>query len=543
MTENTPKGIFSINETVIVDFGAYSISKGEKTESLIESQPILLYALIRKYMDTMPLTKNEALQVTDCESKFDVTTASYQTIQDSYEALRQKVNRLKHKLSRFGFTIEAVRGVGYSLSQVNSIKQLSESSTETKATQNDFYSVVRSDDYLSFIKRVIRKYYGDAFLTQINERWFMVYTIPGTGIANNNIKGLDDLICPKEYLNKNLGEDELFHAESRNEYENTEYYKDYYNFVFTNIHFPKRPGYMLDTIFLDEKGYFDHISAHVATYAENVFTCHAVEYELYRAFLKYKDRNIDDPEIWKKLYSGLKMRNSYYNAAGRPDDDGYDEKMKSLLLSGNKRHALIGLEMMILIKDPLSNNYRVIIGERSEQNAMAQRVYEYPPAGGFEVFNNSDDEIYTSEELTSNYSPGYGIFREYLEELFNLSEYDGTGNGDAFNRIFRHPVICKIQQLMDLGKAEFRFLGVSVDLLLLRANLNFVLVIDDVEYPSGGFVVNNEYRKGRLLDDVFLTNMEEREDIWKRHHGPSAGIWYLFKQTELYKDLLNKIKK
>lgn len=49
---------------------------------------------------------------------------------------------------------------------------------------------------------------------------------------------------------------------------------------------------MLDEIETDADGNLCRIRAHVGTYAENVYSTHVLEYELYRAYLEYGKKRI-----------------------------------------------------------------------------------------------------------------------------------------------------------------------------------------------------------------------------------------------------------
>lgn len=529
-----PHGRYVLYDKCIIDFEHSKIYLAGQEEIGIHLRPqlsALLHRLILEKEQNRSLLHEELWELMKWSSgDSNVGEKEHRVISD-----------LRRKLRPFNIQVPN-EGEGYHLIYAPVNCATAESLPVVPETpKHDFYEVTKSDDYRAFTLRIFRKYYGESFLTDMNGHTFMVYTIPGNEYSvSQNIAELDERLCPKKHLVPNLCEDSTFDTRDHQGYTNCPYFREYYDAVGTNIHFPDRPGYMLDSIELDQEGKVDYITAHVGTYAENVYSSHAIEYELYLAYLKYRDADINDEQVWAELYNGLTMRNHIHGEVGHPGEVGFLEKMKRSLLHGQNRHALIGLEMLVLVRNPITHKYRVLLGERSNKVAMVQNVYEFPPAGGFEVLCDSDDGIYTEDEIVSDYSPGGAIFREYLEELFSLPEFDGTGTGSILDRILPNPHIREIQNLFQLDKARFQFLGISVDLLLMRQNLDFVLVIDDEEYPEGGFQVNDEYKKGRLLADVTLENIDNMANMWKRHHGPSAGVWYLFKQTELYKQLASE---
>lgn len=478
---------------------------------------------------------------------------------DTQNRAKDLISQIRRKYKILAECIKTHRGRGWSFlgniypeegnsSFSNSIYENSDSSGCNNDSEAilDFKETTVTPEYRGFITKVFERYYGSEILTKIEgvPFWALTYTIAGIPYrAGRLITDLDKALCPLSQLNTNCDESGFFKASNHQSYTGLPLFEEYHHIVKDCIHFPDRPGYMLDEIVLDESGKVKSVSAHVGTYAENVYSSHILEYEIYLAYLKFKDKNLDDPDIWEELYKDLKIRNNIHRGVGRLGDNLFLEKMKKSLTSGHGRDALIGLQMLVLIKSNRNQKYRVLIGQRSNTTAMVSGLYEIPPAGGYEVLGDNEDGIYEeNQDIIENFSPGCAIFREYLEELFNKSEFDGTGNGGITDLLLNDPRIQKVESLIQSGQAIFQFLGCSIDLLLLRPNLDFVLIINDEDYSRTQFITNEEYKKGRLLNGITVNNFdhEDHHYIWETHHGPSAGLWYLFKKTDLYHKLINE---
>ena len=93
---------------------------------------------------------------------------------------------------------------------------------------------------------------------------------------------------------------------------------------------------------------------------------------------------------------------------------------------------------------------------------------------------------------------------------------------------------------MNLSKIIKLILGCIVDLILLRHELSFYLVIDDEDYSlRHKFIGNEEIKNHAFISNINIDNFEEDIEIWEDLLAPGAAIWKLFKETKIY----SKIKK
>lgn len=398
--------------------------------------------------------------------------------------------------------------------------------------RGEFWKTIQTKEYDEFVNLVMKQYYGTSFFTRINNKDYGVFCVLGRPSSQTrSIKDYDD-IC-------DLDGSELtdFDICKHQKYNQNKWYAEYSTILEGKIRYPNRPGYMLDEISINADGYLDKLRVHVGTFAENVYSTHVLEYELYKTYLDYHQKDLNDSRIWNQLKESLIIRNRMHEDVPSYSDEGFNEKMRKSLLKGVNRDALLSVQMLVIIKSNRTHKYEVKIIQRSNDVVIKPGIYQFIPSGGFEILNDSDDDIYDDLELEENFSPGCAIFREYLEELFNVPEFEGGGTGSIEERLLKDSRIRKIENMLTNGEADFHFLGSVVDLAGLRHELSFALIIHDETYSETQFLANEECKKG-IVHSIPIQDFDKNHTIWKKIHGPSAAMWYLFQQTQLYKSLL-----
>lgn len=396
----------------------------------------------------------------------------------------------------------------------------------------NFWKTIQTPEFLKFVHNILIKYYGINFFSKINNQEFGIYCVPAKVThPATNIKDFDTL-C--DFENSELSDFDIHNHQSYNQ---NKWYTEYSTILDGKIRFPNRPGYMLDEITTDDEGHFDKLRVHIGTFAENVYSTHILEYELYKTFLIFKDRDIKDNKIWEELKSYMQIRNKMHQDVINSTTETKENCMRHSLLRGIGRDALLSVQMLVVVKSRRTHNYEVKIIQRSTDVVIKPGIYQFIPSGGFEILNDSEDDIYDDLELVENFSPGCAIFREYLEELFNVPEFEGGGTGSIEERLLKDPRITDIEQMLKEEKAELQFLGSVVDLAGLRHELSFVLVIHDESYSETQFLANEESKKGAIYN-IPIQQFNKNVAIWKKLHEPSAAMWNLFQQTTLFESLI-----
>lgn len=395
-----------------------------------------------------------------------------------------------------------------------------------------FWKIVKTKEFADFVTDVMRHYYSSEFFVNINNQEFGVYCVKGKD--SYKVSSIKDYDCLCDLEGSQLSDFEVIDHQG---YKGNKWYQEYRRILEGKIRFPDRPGYMLDEIVTDENGCFDKMQVHVGTFAENVYSTHVLEYELYRAYLQFSDKDLNNPEIWEQLKKTLTIRNSMHSDINAKSGKNFVKEMRASLLKGYGRDSLLSVQMLVIIKSKRTKKYEVKIIQRSNNVAIKPGIYQFIPSGGFEILNDSDDDIYDDIELIENFSPGCAIFREYLEELFNAPEFEGGGTGSIEERLLKDERIRVVEKMLAERKAELHFLGSVIDLAGLRHELSFVFIIHDEAYSENQFVANEECKKG-IVRSYSIQEFDKIAPIWKNIHAPSAAMWYMFQNTSIYKAII-----
>ena len=410
------------------------------------------------------------------------------------------------------------------------LMRLAESPIPDKRRQ--FCQEINTPDYRKFSREVMRRYYGNEFFTKINDTVNVpAYAVEGVHYeAAKRITDVD-VLCDADHSNFS------FNLNDHLDYDKLTWYQEYQEVLDGTIKYPNRPGYMLDEMELNPEGKLSSIRVHIGTYAETVYSNHVLEYELYKAYQTFKNADLSSSSVWSRLRDSLKIRNSFHPDVGCPGDSDYLPKMAASLLKGSNRESLLSVQMMVIMKSAWTHEYELMMIQRSQNAAIAAGLYQLIPSGGFEVLNDSEDDKYDTNTLKANFSAGSAVFREFLEELHGRSEFAGHARGSVRDHLWKNDMIREIEVMLKNGTAQFMFLGSVIDLVELRQELSFVLLIDDEEYSEHRFITNEECSNGCIIDGITIKNFETQPEYWQNMHSPSAGMWYLFKKTELFRKL------
>lgn len=361
-----------------------------------------------------------------------------------------------------------------------------------------YEETLNSADFVAFQTRVLKDYYGAEYFTTVFGQEYPVYCIPGQG----RYPFADFCVLP-------LGGDKQFPIDDNPTR------RQYHRLISPNIHRPKMQGFMLEN-FRWEKDRITGVQAWTGTYEQNVYTSHVLEYELYQAYCKAK-KGAARPS--------LPLRDAIQ--AGHT--------VREVLQTGCNRASLLGVQLLIVFKNARDGAYQVLTIKRSEDVAARPGFYQFVPSGGFEVYENSDE--HDPLELRENYNVLWAIYREYMEELIlgKDNDYEYGQGGETVSKIEREDAVKAIEQMLRAGTAQFVFLGSVTDLCGLRHELSFALKIDDPAYSELTFRSNSESKK------INRYTLDELRYLDRTKINPaSAGLWHLFENSSLYREILSE---
>lgn len=292
--------------------------------------------------------------------------------------------------------------------------------------------------------------------------------------------------------------------------------KKYLDFLGDSVKRPKMKGFSLKEIILNEDGSINNIIARISNYEQNLVTSHILEIELYEAYKKNKNKG--------SIQERLRYRNNYH---------GLNSPSKAILLPNNS-YPLISVQGLVIYKDysdPENQEWKAVIAQRRENVSIKPGLWQFQPAGGFEIFGSEND---TNEALVSNqFDIKNALLRELAEELYDVKEFEFCFDGRDSRSILSEKHISLITTLIAQQKASIEFLGIVTDLTVLRHEASFLIIIDDEkysEYPILGSSesTNIESLKINNLKDIFST---------EKVHASSAGLLQLAKESEKLKEL------
>ena len=406
-----------------------------------------------------------------------------------------------------------------------------------KRKKEEYYNTTATKEFKQFTIDVMQRYYGEKYLTKINGDTIITeYCLPASKriMYDTSIKDFD-MLCDKE--GSNILD---FKIKDHKKYKSVKFYDKYSCINKHEIQRPYHPGFMLEKASINNDGLVDkinNISVHLGIFAENVYTSDILEYELYEAYLhfekewkKIKEKNIKDEFFWERIKKSLEIRNHITEKNG----NAYNS-----LFNGNGRQSLITVQMIVVFKDHLNKGeYRVQMIQRSDDVAQAPGEYQMVPCGGFDLLHES----YNPYVIEENLSPGSCVFREYLEEVIEgkdvKAKYEGRGEGAVAEIILKNSNVLDICKMLDNKNASLQFLGSAVSLVLLRHTLFFALVIHDESFSCKPFIGNHEVKGGDILSMPINQVDDPEQDCWKMMNAGSKALWYMFKQTKEYEEIV-----
>ena len=380
-----------------------------------------------------------------------------------------------------------------------------------------------SEKFLLWQNIILEKYYGREYFTYVFNEYYPVNIFNGVNYT-----------YPFDYL---LEKNELELNKNIDNYKKVKYYKKYKRLLqpkhlsidYHRIKRPEMQGYMLNELKFDENLNVTHLNAWVGRYVENVYTSHILEYENYILYCKYGKKNIELKNIFNKVKSKMDIRNMIHK----------DKNIYDVLKSGCNRASLLGVQLIVVIKDHEDHQYKILTIKRSDNVAARPGFFQFIPSGGFEIYG--DEGKCKKYELIENFSVAHAVFREYIEEIYGNEDFESGKDGGIINDVRNNEKIDKIIKMIEIEKtAHFEFLGSIVGLVDLRNELSFVLIIKDENYSKEKFKPNFEGDKKRI-DRHSILEIEKRIDT-KKLNPSSAALYKLLTNNHLYKEILLESK-
>lgn len=409
-------------------------------------------------------------------------------------------------------------------------------------TRMNYYSLLNSIEFQNWRDKALNKIYGEHYFTNVFNVNFPAFTIEFEKYFSyqefKKVYNKADLFFEDNSI-ENLAHEEINVPDILNTpivnsgtlseiKQKKKLIQEYKKILGDSIKYPKLIGFMLDRYDLNESKRITHIYPKIGDYALNIFSSHILEYELLRAFEKVGGNvNFDEYNIWDYL--------PFRKYIHQPNSKEYN--IENILYTGIRRYSLFSVQCFVMFKDQNKNKYSTILMKRAiNPNKIAAKIgfYQFPPAGGFELYEK--EQIHTGDAIIENYSLRKAIFREYLEEIFGIDDFkavDPRTNQETTNNVLYHKEVQDIISMINNGTARFELLGVAVDLVTLRHELSFILMIDDESYSiTKHFCPNDEFTRNQSIASKIRIPISELESLLFNRPNINQGSAVLYSMVK-----------
>jgi len=218
------------------------------------------------------------------------------------------------------------------------------------------------------------------------------------------------------------------------------------------------------------------LTCELGYYYYTLDTCFSLLWEILSKLNKIRGDTDDD---FKRFDKELELRTGLHRVCRDP------------IVTGTGRSAAIGISTLVAYNDGLG--FKLWLKTRSTSGvAVYPGLVNVLPSGMFEPAVGKLDE---------EFSVRHNVFREYLEEVFDIPEAKGE---EAYDYFYNNPRLEFLCKFLGLGFAQLFLTGVAVDLLSLRPEICTLLLIRTPEWYSyhakapveqGRFSLSSEFFK------------------------------------------------
>ncbi|HZN17835.1 MAG TPA: hypothetical protein VFB84_06535 [Micromonosporaceae bacterium] len=197
------------------------------------------------------------------------------------------------------------------------------------------------------------------------------------------------------------------------------------------------------------------MDAYLGSYFDMVCSADYLEYEMLAALVRSSFRSI-----------GLDDLPARSRALARAADP------MSCLLGGGGVDAAISISTLVVYKR--RDRYWMICEVRSDLVAEYGALYHVAPSFIFQPVVSP-----TRDNLKTEWCIQHNIFREYLEELFDVPEAQMSKRSMSAEYFYAHPNLLYLRSLLAEGGARLSGIALSFNLLSHRPEICTLLIIED----------------------------------------------------------------
>jgi hypothetical protein len=233
-------------------------------------------------------------------------------------------------------------------------------------------------------------------------------------------------------------------------------------------------GFALCGLDLDAKQQVSAYRARLCTYGENCLTSHLLGYQLYARYRSERDAGAQG------VHDDLRPKMRVLGGAA--------SEVLSLAQDA-KFFPLISVQGLVVFRNSATrDNWQILAMERGAKVAAASGFWQFPPAGGFEIYGTESE---SRLHIKKQFDIRLALIREFLEEVFGdldmtCEDQKGAREGHEGSRGFQ-----QVMKSIERETMGIHFLGVVTDLASLRSEFSFLIVIEDPEIFGLNYLVND----------------------------------------------------
>lgn len=255
-------------------------------------------------------------------------------------------------------------------------------------------------------------------------------------------------------------------------------------------------GFALSRLELNHENKVEGFQARFCTYGEYCLTSQFLGYQLYKKYLSEEDGGTVSSFPNQIPIQFIK------------------EKHSASLIHPTVSYPffpLISVQAIVIYRDENEGgNWKTIVAKRADNVAVLPGFFQFLPAGGFEIYGREDDDHF---QIQSQFDLRLALIREFLEEIFgdidmtcedpDLSAQDHSGSHG-----YR-----AIMNSIKNGGTSIHFLGVVTELVYLRSEFSFLIVIDDQSMYDLNYEINDP--AGKRKNAKWLAGSNESKRLMK----------------------------
>jgi hypothetical protein len=180
------------------------------------------------------------------------------------------------------------------------------------------------------------------------------------------------------------------------------------------------------------------------------------------------------------------------------------------VVNGTGRSCAVGIETLLVFKGNKGAYYALLAERSADKVSLHTDLVDVVPSFMFQPVVDWYEE---------EYSVTHNIFREYLEEVFNIEDVKHPRGHPFHNYFYDNPNLVYLQDLLRSDKAELLLTGVAMNLLNLRPDICTLLLIKEPEWYQNHSVGRRV--QGLNLDKAEL--VDEYKSIDEIHASGKKG--------------------